>query len=480
MVVTEVVLEGPFSLSIGGQLRQAEALSPVMNPADGTVVGHAPTASLTDVSDAVAAAAKAFPEWSSKSLKERGDYLRALADAVSAHLEELATLLSREQGKPRHSLAMQEMYGALEFLNGTADLDLPTQILRENADLRVEVRRVPLGVVAAITPWNMPVILSIAKLAPNLLAGNTVVLKPAPTTPLTMLRIGELANSILPAGVFNVVSGGDEVGRQLTKDPKVAKVTFTGSTGVGKKIMRAAADGMKRVVLELGGNDPAIVLPDADYKAIIPRLFWGAFYNSGQVCIATKRLYVHEDIYNDFLREFIQFARTIRVGNGMDPRSDLGPIQNREQYDVVTGLIKDCREQGYRIAFEGEVSDGVNTKSGFFVPITIIDNPPEESRIVQEEQFGPILPILRYSNVDEAIERANDTTMGLAASVWGKGAESVANRLKAGTVWINGIHIFGPDIPLGGHQESGFSVERGQAGLEACTNLKILTFEQAL
>ncbi|MGW6697448.1 aldehyde dehydrogenase family protein [Nocardia sp. NPDC055049] len=465
-------LDGPFVLSIAGRTRASTETAPVVNPADGTVVADAPIASAADLSDALAAATAAFPAWSDKSIKERGDYLRTFAQAVSDHLEELATLLTLEQGKPRHSLAAEEMYGAIEFLTGTADLDLPVQVLRDGPELRVEAHRVPLGVVAAITPWNMPVVLSIAKLAPNLLAGNTIILKPAPTTPLTLLRIGELANSIFPPGVLNVVSGGDLVGRRLSEDPAVKKITFTGSTAVGKQVLRAAADGMKRVVLELGGNDPAIVLPDADWRAIVPRLFWGAFYNSGQVCIATKRLYVHEGIYDEFLREFVEFAKTITVGDGMDGATDLGPVQNREQYGRVAELIADCRANGYEFAYEGITA---GDEAGYFIPVTIIDNPPEDSRIVQEEQFGPVLPILRYSTVDEAVQRANATTMGLAASVWGPDAPAVANRLNAGTVWINGIHVFGPDIPLGGHQESGFSVERGVAGLEACTNLKILT-----
>jgi acyl-CoA reductase-like NAD-dependent aldehyde dehydrogenase len=277
--------------------------------------------------------------------------------------------------------------------------------------------------------------------------------------------------------VLNIVSGGNELGQLMTEHPDIAKISFTGSTATGKKVMASGAVNLKRITLELGGNDPAIILPDADYKSLIPDLFWAAFGNSGQWCIAIKRLYVHSSIHADFVKEFTAYAAERIVGDGMEPSTDLGPIQNRMQYGKLLSLFKDIKDNGYKVPLGGTIDESL---PGNFVPITIVDNPPEDSRIVREEPFGPVLPIIAFDDVEDVINRANDTSFGLAASVWGgrEQAISIAKRLEAGTVWVNEIHIHGIDIPFGGHKQSGMGVENGAEGLAEFTNTKSYMFKK--
>jgi acyl-CoA reductase-like NAD-dependent aldehyde dehydrogenase len=284
----------------------------------------------------------------------------------------------------------------------------------DSADRLSITRHVPLGVAAAIAPWNLPLGLAAFKLGPALLAGNTVVLKPSPFTPLTTLKVGELLRDVLPAGVLNVVSGGDQLGPWLTAHPGIDKIGFTGSTQTGRKVMASAAASLKRVTLELGGNDPAIVLADVDVATIAPQLFWGAFYSSGQVCLAAKRVYLHTDVYEPMKRALVDIAATVRVGNGADEGVQLGPIQNRPQYERVLDLIRDAQKQGYGFLTGGLPAE----RKGYFVPLTLIDNPPDDSRIVVEEQFGPVLPLLKFDDLDDVIARANAGEFGLGASVW--------------------------------------------------------------
>ena len=305
-----------------------------------------------------------------------------------------------------------------------------------------------------------------------------MVLKPSPYTPLCTLRFGEIAREILPPGTLNIVSGGNELGQWMTEDPGLAKISFTGSIATGCKVMASAAVNLKRVTLELGGNDPAIVLPDVDIKALVPTLFWAAFGNSGQWCIAIKRLYVHASIFREFVDEFVAYAKTITVGNGMDATTDLGPIQNRMQYGKLLDLFADIQKNGYRVPLGGTIDQ---TQAGNFVPVTIVEDPPESSRIVKEEPFGPVLPILSWTDVEDVVQRANDTHYGLAASVWSKDraqAIAIANRLEAGTVWVNEIHIHGVTIPFGGHKLSGMGVENGLDGLGEFTNIKTYMFKK--
>jgi acyl-CoA reductase-like NAD-dependent aldehyde dehydrogenase len=343
----------------------------------------------------------------------------------------------------------------------------------------VELHHVPLGVVGGITPWNFPVLLALWKVAPALITGNTFVLKPTPYTPLTALRFGQIAQSVLPAGVLSVLSGGDHLGPQMTNHLDIAKISFTGSTETGKHVLRSAAGTVKRVTLELGGNDAAIVLPDADYKAIIPQLFWGAFGNQGQWCVGIKRLYIHRSFHADFVAAFVDYAKTVKVGDGLDPEVGLGPVQNKMQFDKLKTFLQDIKANGQKIAFGGDIDE---TQSGYFFPITVVDNPPEDSKIVQEEQFGPIIPIIVYDDIDDAVNRANASIYGLGGSVWGrdtKAAVAVANRVEAGMVWVNEIHTQGVDIPFGGHKQSGIGTEQGHEGRLLFTNPKTVLIKKS-
>jgi len=469
---------GPYRMVIDGELVPAANSFKVYNPARGDVVAHAPEASREQVEAAVAAAKAAQPAWAALSWEERSAHILAYADALDAHKEELVTLLTTEQGKPRHSMATGEVEAAIFWVREVAKRRLEDEVIEDTPEHVVTVAHVPLGVVGAITPWNFPVLLGLWKIAPCLITGNTMVMKPSPYTPLCTLRFGEIAQTVLPRGVLNIVSGGNEQGAWLTEHPDIAKISFTGSTATGKKVMAAASCNLKRITLELGGNDPAIVLPGTDYRPLIPTLFDAAFGNSGQWCIAVKRLYVHDSLYDDFLKDFVAHAAEKVVGDGMNPETDLGPIQNRMQYEKLRSLFADVRERGYKVALGGEIDESL---PGNFVPVTIVDNPPRDSRVVREEPFGPILPLIRWTDLEKVIADANDTDFGLAASVWGPDraeAIAVANRLDAGTVWVNEIHIHGIDIPFGGHKQSGMGVENGREGLEEFTNTKTYMFRK--
>ncbi len=462
----------PFHLTIGGRLVQGEDSFDVINPATGRVLAQAPSATASQLDEAIAAAKSAFVSWSALSYDERQGYLERYADALQEHRDELVRLLTLEQGKPLLTMAAPEVDQAISYIRQIAARRIPVEIVEETDSHVVELHHVPLGVVGGITPWNFPVLLSLWKVAPALITGNTFVLKPTPFTPLTALRYGEIAQRVFPPGVLSVVTGGDTLGPQLTKHPDIAKISFTGSTETGKHVLRAAAGTVKRVTLELGGNDAAIVLPDADYASIIPQLFWGAFGHQGQWCVGIKRLYVHRSFHAEFVQAFVDYAKTVKVGDGLDPEVGFGPVQNKMQFDKLKTFLDDIKGNGQKIVLGGEIDE---SQSGYFFPITIVDNPPENSRIVQEEQFGPILPILVYDDVDEAVSRANASIYGLGGSVWGRdtqAAVAVANRIEAGMVWVNEIQTQGVDVPFGGVKQSGLGTEHGREGREQFTNPK--------
>ncbi|MEC9311474.1 MAG: aldehyde dehydrogenase family protein, partial [Pseudomonadota bacterium] len=332
--------------------------------------------------------------------------------------------------------ARAELASLTRFLRAQAGIEMPVVVNEDSEERISKTYRVPLGVVAAISPWNFPVLLAWWKIVPALLAGNTVVLKPAPQTPLAALKIAALVADLFPAGVLQVISGGDELGPWLTAHPEVDKISFTGSTATGRKVMEGAGASLKRLTLELGGNDPALVFDDVEPVKAANKVFWAAFANSGQICIASKRVYVQRSIYEAFRDALVAAAEQVKVGNGAEPDTLVGPIQNKAQFERVKDLIADSRAHGYTFAFEGEAPQG----PGFFVPLTILDNPPDDARIVREEQFGPVLPLLVFDTEDEVIARANDTEYGLAATIWTEDmtrAERVSRRLEAGTVWIN-------------------------------------------
>lgn len=476
--IDKIDFTAPYTMSIDGRLTDSNGSFDVYNPATGDVVGHAPSGTKEQVDAAIAAAKKAQPAWVALSWEQRGEYITAYADALDAHKEEIITLLTTEQGKPRHSMASVEVDYAIYWVREVAKRKLEEQVIEDTEDHIVKVTHTPLGVVGAITPWNFPILLGLWKVAPCLMTGNTMVMKPSPYTPLGTLRFGEIAQKVLPPGVLNIVSGGNEQGVWMTEHPDISKISFTGSTATGKKVMASSASNLKRITLELGGNDPAIVLPGTDFKPLISTLFDAAYGNSGQWCIALKRLYVHSSIHEAFVKAFVEHASTKVVGDGMDPSTDLGPIQNKMQYKKLLDLFADVKAQGYKVPLGGTIDESLD---GNFVPVTVVDNPPENSRIVQEEPFGPILPIISYDDVDDAIARANNTVFGLAASVWGPDRDdaiAVARQIEAGTVWVNEIHIHGIDIPFGGHKQSGMGVENGREGLEEFTNTKAYMFKK--
>ncbi|HEX7872314.1 MAG TPA: aldehyde dehydrogenase family protein [Sphingobium sp.] len=451
-----------FPMTIGGRSVTGDgAPVPVINPATGEVFEHAPNCSQEQLDDAIAAARAAFPGWSATHFAERKRLVASLAGIIAEHGAELRALLTAEQGKPLDA-ADGELQGAAYWAAAVEGFELPED-RRGDDSRRVVVRHLPLGVVGAIVPWNYPALTAMMKIVPAITAGNCIVLKPAPTTPLTTLRLGELFQSVLPPGVVNIVSGGDEIGPWMTSHAGIDKISFTGSTQTGRRIMQSAAEHITRFTLELGGNDPAIVLPDVDVDAVAEKLFWGSMLNSGQICVAAKRIYVHDAIYDAFLAAFMAVARSLRMGDGAEPGVALGPVQNRAQYDRIRTLTDNARAAGYRL-HQGEAPEG----AGYFHPVTVVENPDDDAEIVREEQFGPILPILRFTDDEDVIARANGTPFGLGGSVWSRDiarASAIADRLDCATSWVNTIMDAPPDQPMGGHKQSGFGVENGLMGL---------------
>ena len=458
-----------FTMTIAGKaVRTAEQMS-VVNPATSEVFAECPRAGEKELNEAVAAAKEAFPDWRARSVDERKQLLTQFGEALMTNARDLATLFSQENGRPV-DLAAQEIMGGAQWMMATAQIDLPVELVEDSDNRRVEVHHEPLGVVGGIVPWNFPVLLACWKIGPAVVTGNTIVVKPSPYTPLCTLRLGEMAREIFPEGVVNVICGGDELGPMMTTHPDIAKISFTGSTATGKKVMESASRDLKRITLELGGNDAAIVLPDVSVDKVAEQIFNGAFINSAQVCVATKRLYVHDDIYDALRERLHQLLKDAVVGNGAEQGVQFGPIQNDMQHRKVLDLMDDARKNGLTLLQGRDVPD-----KGYFVPLTIIDNPPEDSRVVTEEAFGPVLPMMRFCDEEDVIRRANDTCYGLAGSVWSANVEAavnIASRLNTGTVWINSNLESSPFIPLSGAKQSGFGVENGVDGLKEFTQTK--------
>jgi acyl-CoA reductase-like NAD-dependent aldehyde dehydrogenase len=461
-----------FKLLINGNLVPGVAKLDVINPATEEVLAEAPRADRAQLNEAIAAAKAAFPTWSAKPTRERGALLGKLADALEAKQDEFARLLTQEQGKPL-SEAHWEIGFTIGIIRHHATLDLSNKVLKEDATHKIVRQHMPLGVVAAIVPWNFPMLLLVIKVAPALLAGDTLVAKPAPTTPLTTLRFGEICREILPAGVINVIVDHNDLGDALSSHADVAKVAFTGSTATGKKVMVSAAGTLKRLTLELGGNDAAIVLDDVDPVEVAPKLFAAAMMNSGQICLGAKRIYVHDSQYDRICEELGRLARESVVDDGLKQGTQMGPLQNKAQFEKVKGFLEDAKRNGEIVA-GGEVLG----RKGYFIQPTIVRDISDDARLVTEEQFGPVVPVLRYSDVDDAIARANDSDYGLGGTVWGKDLDrafQVAARIETGTVWINSFLDVSPDISFGGAKQSGIGRELGQEGLEAFTQVKIIT-----
>lgn len=440
----------------------------ILDPATGEPVGEAPVHDVADLERAITAAAAAQPAWAALGHDARSTALLRAADAVERSAEELAMLLSREQGKPLNGPNARFEVGACSaWLRATAATGLEPETVVDDGQTRAVVSYRPIGVVGAIGPWNWPMMISVWQIAPALRMGNAVVVKPSEYTPLSVLALVSVLNEELPEGLLSVVSGGREVGARLAEHPAVGKIMFTGSTATGKAIIKSSAGTVKRLTLELGGNDAGIVLPDADPKSIAEGLFWGAFINTGQTCAALKRLYVHDDIYDAVCTELTAVSAAMPMGVGLDEVNVLGPLQNRQQFDIVARLVDAARDSGARILLGGNPDPD---QPGHFYPATLVADIDNGNPLVAEEQFGPALPIIRYSTVDEAVAMANALDVGLGASVWSadpEAARAVAARIEAGTVWINKHGAVDPRVPFGGAKQSGYGLEFGVEGLKA-------------
>ena len=460
-----------FTMTIAGSEAPSEATFDVINPATAEPHAAAPDCTRGQLDAAMEAAAKAHRDWKGDEAARRAALLRA-AEIVNDAADAIAPTLTAEQGKPLRD-AKREVLACAMWLRYYAELEIPREVIQDDDKAVVEVVRRPLGVVAAITPWNFPVSLAGWKIAPSLLAGNTLVLKPSPFTPLATLQLGTLLRDVFPPGVLNVVSGGDDLGAWMTSHPVPRKISFTGSVATGKKVAAAAAPDLKRTTLELGGNDAAILLDDIDPARVADGLFGAAFANNGQVCSAIKRVYVPERLYGDVVDALAEKARTVKVGDGTDPDTELGPINNKPQYERVSELVSDAVRGGARAVAGGKTMD----RAGYFFEPTILADVADGTRIVDEEQFGPALPVIPYRDVDDAVERANATSFGLSGSVWGGDADraaDVASRLECGTAWVNAHLILTPQQPFGGLKWSGIGVENGPWGYYGFTEIQVL------
>ncbi len=462
-----------FSLLINGELVSSDAWLDVINPATEQVFARCPAAGEVQLDAAISAAQSAFAAWSRLTYEERATAVRRYTAVLAEHQDELAELLVREQGKPI-AQARAELKSCLKQADNTVGLQIPVELLVDSDTHRIELHYRPLGVVGVITPWNAPAALALGSLSSAVYTGNTVVIKPSPYTPLTTLKMGELAREIFPPGVVNVLTGGDELGRRLCEHPGVQKISFTGSVATGKRVLASSAATLKRVTLELGGNDPAIVLDDADPKAIAKKIFFACFVNSGQVCMAIKRIYAHEDVYDELCEVLAEEARNAPYGDGLDPKNKLGPLQNKMQFDKVVELFEATKRSGARILVGGNVPN----RPGYFLPPTYVTDIADDSRLVTEEQFGPIVPILKFSELEDAIRRANDTRFGLSGSVWTTDSErgkAVAKQLEVGTAWVNQHRAISAYVPFGGAKESGLGRQHSTLGLKSYMEPQVIS-----
>ena len=469
--------EDDHPLVIDGRRVAGAGRLDVVNPATEEVFATCGRADMAQLEDAVAAAKRAFPAWSKLGVPARRGHLFGIADELEGRSDEFARLLTREQGKPLGQAAA-EVAATVAVVRTLGALTLEPRVLDENATATIFEHRTPLGVVAAITPWNFPLQILAIKVAPALLAGNTVVAKPAPTTPLTTLLFADLCRAHLPPGVLNAIVDDNDLGAALAAHPHVAKVAFTGSTATGRRVMAGAAPTLKRLTLELGGNDAAIVLPDVDPRQVAPLLFAASSLNSGQVCVAVKRVFVHSSSYDVLCAELARLADAAVVDDGDKQGTQFGPVQNRAQYERLLGLLERARVDGQIVA-GGDIPD----RKGYFLRPAIVRDIGDDAQLVREEQFGPILPVLRYDDVDDAVERANSTEYGLGGSVWSNNvdtATAVAMRLDAGIVWVNKHMELLLDVPLRGSRQSGMGVELGREGLEEFTQAHVVSIAKSL
>lgn len=459
-----------FKNTINGKLTSTEKTRHGVNPATGEPNPEVPVSSPADVDAAVEAGQAAFKTWSKTSHEERKKAILAWMDAIEPYIEQFTKLLIQEQGKPLF-MASMEIDISLKYVRGTANLELKPETIPDD-NQEVIVRYTPLGVAVGIAPWNFPFNLALMKIVPGVLTGNTVILKPSPFTPYCGLKLVELAQNFFPPGVVQVLSGDDNLGPWLTEHPGPAKISFTGSSFTGKKVMASASKTLKRVTLELGGNDPAIVCADVDVDKVAQQIAIKSFANSGQICVAIKRVFVHESIYDKFREAMVRATAAFKVGEGNEPGVFLGPIQNSMQFEKVKGFFADIEKENWKVAVGGKGDLG---KTGYFIEPTIIDKPPVDSRIVTEEPFGPIVPLMSWTDEDAVVKEANNTKMGLGASVWAQDLEQarrIGDQIEAGSVWIN-THAEGNLFaPFGGHKESGIGYEGGLGALKSYCNVQ--------
>ncbi|WP_240375870.1 aldehyde dehydrogenase family protein [Bacillus piscicola] len=466
----KLYINGEFSKSV------SEKTFDTPNPATGEVLATIYEAGEKDVDQAVKAAKEAFENgpWSSMSTAERAKLMFKLADLIEDHKEELAQLDALDNGKPINELRVADLPNTIEqfrYFAGWATKNMGQTIPISDSYLNY-TRHEPVGVVGAIIPWNFPLMMIGWKLAPALAAGCTVVLKPAEQTSLSALYFAELVEQAgFPKGVVNIVTGyGEVAGAALVDHPDVNKISFTGSTNVGKRIMKQAADTMKRLTLELGGKSPNIVLPDADLSKTIPGVFAGIMTNQGEICSAGSRVYVQKDQFDEVVSGLVTYAKNVKLGNGLDSDTEMGPLVSEEQQARVWSYIEKGKEEGATV-----LAGGAKTDKGFFVEPTVFTDVQENMAIAQEEIFGPVVVVMPYETVDEVIERANNSPYGLGAGIWTENirdAHNVANKLKSGSVWINCYDLVDPASPFGGFKQSGFGRDMGSYALENYTEVK--------
>ncbi|MEW6063105.1 MAG: aminobutyraldehyde dehydrogenase [Nanoarchaeota archaeon] len=464
----------------------------VINPATEEVIAKVPLCDKEDTKHAVESARKAFEEWQYSTPSERASYLNKLADLVEKNLLRLAKLESLNTGKtikyardsdlPFIVDNLRFFAGVARILEGKADAEYADYHKKEKhkAFGTSSLRREPIGVVGAIVPWNYPLYIAVWKIAPALAAGNTIVIKPASYTPLTLLEFAKFVEKIgIPKGVFNVVTGpGEVVGTELASNTNVDMIALTGDTSTGKKIMQLASSNVKRLHLELGGKAPLIVLDDADLDAAAKGAVTGAFWNTGQDCTAVTRVYVPDKLHGKFVKMLVDETKKFRIGDPQNEHIDMGPLISARQRERIEMYIESGKKQGAKIVIGGKRP---NIKKGFYIEPTIFTDVKHYSRICQEEIFGPVLSVFKYRDVDEAVNKSNDVVYGLASSVWGKNINKcldIARRLKFGTVWINEHGILLSEMPHGGYKQSGFGKDLGIQSLEEYTQLKHVYIDQ--